>query len=114
MRIRVAVYCRVSTKSEMQQHSLGTQRDYYEKLVKSTEKYTLAGIYIDVANGVSKKGRTAFNSLLKACKKKKIYLIIIKSISRFARNILDFLQTIRDLKDWGVDVYFESEKILLS
>lgn len=48
MKIRVAVYCRVSTKSETQQHSLGAQRECYEKLVQSTEKYTLAGIYIDV------------------------------------------------------------------
>lgn len=59
MKIRVAVYCRVSTKSETQQHSLGAQRECYEKLVQSTEKYTLAGIYIDVTSGVSKKGRTA-------------------------------------------------------
>ncbi|MBS1400192.1 MAG: recombinase family protein [Clostridia bacterium] len=114
MKIRVAVYCRVSTKSEMQQHRLGAQREYYEKLISSSDKYTLAGIYTDIASGVSKKGRTAFNSLLKACKKKKIDLILTKSISRFARNTLDFLQTIRDLKDWGVDVYFESEQILLS
>lgn len=78
MKIRVAVYCRVSTKSEIQQHSLGAQREYYEKLVQSTEKYTLAGIYIDVASGVSKKGRTAFNALLKACRKKKIDLILTK------------------------------------
>lgn len=77
MKIRVAVYCRVSTKSETQQHSLGAQRECYEKLVQLTEKYTLAGIYIDVTSGVSKKGRTAFNALLKACRKKKIFCLFI-------------------------------------
>lgn len=114
MPIRVAIYCRVSTKTEMQQHSLGIQKSYYEKLIKLSENYILVGMYIETASGVSKKNRKKFNAMMRACRKKKIDLIITKSISRFARNALDFLETIRELKSLGVDVYFESERIRLS
>lgn len=114
MPIRVAIYCRVSTETEIQQHSLGVQKAYYENYIRAHENFVLVGMYIETASGVSIKKRKQFKAMMRACKKKKIDLIITKSISRFARNALDFLQTIRELKDLGVDVIFESEQIRLS
>lgn len=114
MPIRVAIYCRVSTETEIQQHSLGVQKAYHENYIRAHENFVLVGMYIETASGVSIKKRKQFKAMMRACKKKKIDLIITKSISRFARNALDFLQTIRELKDLGVDVIFESEQIRLS
>lgn len=78
------------------------------------ENCLLVGIYADIASGVNKKKRIQFNRLIKDCKKKKIDIIVTKSISRFARNTVDFLEVIRMLKKVNVDVYFENEKVLLS
>ena len=114
MPIRVAIYCRVSTETEIQQHSLGVQKAYYENYIRAHENFVLAGMYIETASGVSIKKRKQFKAMMRACRKKKIDLIITKSISRFARNALDFLQTIRELKALGVDVISESEQIRLS
>ena len=111
---RVVVYCRVSTKEELQQHSLKAQQEYYEKWVKENKDYILVGMYVDIASGLKKKGRVQFDKMLKECKRKRVDLIVTKSISRFARNTLDFLKTIRKLKRIGVDIYFENEKIWLS
>lgn len=108
---RVVVYCRVSTKEELQQHSLKAQQEYYEKWVKENKDYILVGMYVDIASGLKKKGRVQFDKMLKECKRKRVDLIVTKSISRFARNTLDFLKTIRKLKRIGVDIYFENEKI---
>ena len=111
---RVAVYCRVSSNSDEQKSSLQAQQEYYSKVIMNDEKCLLVGIYTDIASGVDKKKRTQFNKLIKDCKKKKIDIIVTKSISRFARNTLDFLEVIRMLKELNVDVYFENEKIWLS
>ncbi len=112
--MRVAVYCRVSTKEDMQQHSLQEQENYYRGLFSVDNKYTLVGIYADTASGLSKKSRPSFNKMIRDCKRGKIDLIVTKSISRFSRNVLEFLQTIRELKSRGIDVWFETQKILLS
>lgn len=111
---RVAIYCRVSTQSEMQQHSLEAQIKYYSDFIRLIKEYELVGIFTDVGSGLNTKSRTEFNKLIRACKKGKVDLIITKSISRFARNTLDFLEVLHMLKEKGVDVYFENEKILLS
>lgn len=111
---RVAVYCRVSTKEELQQHSLKAQQEYCEKWVKENNGYILVGMYVDIASGLKKKRRVQFEKMLKDCKRKRIDLIVTKSISRFARNTVDVLKTIRKLKSKGVDVYFENEHIWLS
>lgn len=111
---RVAIYCRVSTQSEMQQHSLEAQIKYYSDFIRLIKEYELVGIYTDVGSGLNAKSRTEFNKMIWACKKGKVDLIITKSISRFARNTLDFLKVLHMLKEKGVDVYFENEKILLS
>lgn len=111
---KVAIYCRVSTKSEIQQHSLETQIKYYSDFIRLIKEYELVGIYTDVGSGLNTKSRTEFNKLIRACKRGRVDLIITKSISRFARNTLDFLEVLHMLKEKGVDVYFENEKILLS
>lgn len=111
---RVAVYCRVSTHEELQQHSLKAQREYYEKLLALFPEHKLVGIYAETKSGLNKKKRNQFEKLIKDCRRKKVDVIITKSVSRFARNVLDFLPVIRKLKNIGVDVYFENEKILLS
>lgn len=111
---RVAVYCRVSSNSDEQKSSLQAQQEYYSNQVIKNENCLLVGIYADIASGVNKKKRVQFNKLIKDCKKRKIDIIVTKSISRFARNTVDFLEAIRMLKELNVDVYFENEKIWLS
>ncbi len=113
MKKRVTAYCRVSTKKEIQLYSLEAQKQYYKNLIESNEDFIFVGIYADTASGLKKKDRVQFGKLLKDCKKKKIDIIYTKSISRFTRNTLDFLEDIRKLKKMGVDVYFENERIWL-
>ncbi len=113
MKRKVAAYCRVSTKKEIQLYSLEAQKQYYKNLIESNEEFVFVGIYADTATGLKKKDRVQFAKLLKDCKKKKIDIIYTKSISRFARNTLDFLEVIRKLKKMGVNVYFENERIWL-
>lgn len=110
---RVAVYCRVSTKEEMQLNSLKAQKEYYAKTAMLLG-YELVGIYADISSGLQTKKRLQFETLLKDCRKNKVDIIITKSIVRFARNTVDFLSVIRELKELRVDIYFENEKILLS
>ena len=111
---KVAVYCRISSNSDEQKSSLQAQQEYYSNAVIKNENCLLVGIYADIASGVNKKKRVQFNKLIKDCKKGKIDIIVTKSISRFARNTLDFLEVIRMLKELNIDVYFENEKIWLS
>ena len=72
MPIRVAIYCRVSTETEIQQHSLGVQKAYYENYIRAHENFVLAGMYIETASGVSIKKRKQFKTMMRACRKKKI------------------------------------------
>lgn len=111
MSVRVAVYCCISAQTEMRQHSLDCQRNYYNKIACSNNNFELVGVYVETASGLNKKRRKKFNVMMKACRQKKIDFIVTKSISRFARNTLKFLETIRELKDLGIDVYFESEHL---
>ncbi|WP_279026646.1 recombinase family protein, partial [Gemmiger formicilis] len=89
-KMRVAAYCRVSTEEEEQQGSFETQKLYYTEKINSTSEWELAGIYADDGiSGIHTKKRDGFNQMIQDCKKKKIDLILTKSISRFARNTLD-------------------------
>ncbi len=111
---RVAAYCRVSTDEEQQLVSFKTQVAYYTYLILKNKDWELAGIYADQGlSGTSMKNRTEFNKMLDNCKKGKIDLIIIKSISRFSRNYTDTISTIRMLKalPHPVYCYFEKENI---
>lgn len=111
-RIRVAAYCRVSTESDEQLNSLSVQRKYFEELITSHDDWEYAGIYYDEGiTGTSIKKRAGFNSMISDALAGKIDMIIVKSISRFARNTVDSLQTIRTLREKGIKVYFEKEAI---
>lgn len=112
--LRTAVYCRISTDEDTQQHSLEFQKEYYESYINEDPDYVFSGIYVDIASGTNCRKRLQFTKMIQDCRKRKINIIFTKSISRFARNSFDFLTTIRELKALGVDVYFETEKILLS
>ncbi len=83
--IRVAAYCRVSTDQEEQLNSYQVQIAYYTDLINKKKEWTLAGIFVDEGiSGTQTKKRTEFNRMIRMCRKKKIDLVITKSISRFA------------------------------
>lgn len=113
-RLRAAAYCRVSSNKHIQLQSLEAQKKYYENYFKSNPQYEYIGIYADVASAIKSTTRKAFSRMINDCKKGKIDIIFIKSISRFSRDTYDFLITIRKLKEMGVDVYFQNEDLLLS
>ena len=110
--LRVAAYCRVSTKQEEQLNSYENQVQHYTKRINSENGWTLEGIYADKGiSGTSVKNRDEFNRMIRRCKQGKIDMIITKSIARFARNTVDCLKYVRLLNDLGVDVYFEEQGI---
>ena len=110
--LRVAAYCSVSTEQEEQQNSYQVQIAYYTDLINRKKEWTLAGIFADEGiSGTQTKKRTEFNRMIRMCKNKKIDLVITKSISRFARNTVDCLEYVRQLKDLGIGVVFEKENI---
>ena len=109
---RVAAYARVSTGSEQQQSSIEAQQDYYIKLIDFRLDWTFAGLYIDDGvSGTRTEHREGFNQMIQDALAGKIDLIVTKSISRFARNTVDSLSTIRLLKEHGVEIFFEKENI---
>ena len=111
-RRRVAAYARVSTDSEDQQTSYESQISYYTGYIKSRSDWDFAGVYTDEGiTGTNTKRREGFKAMVAAALDGNIDLIVTKSVSRFARNTVDSLTTIRDLKDAGVEVYFEKENI---
>ena len=112
VRRRVAAYARVSTESEEQATSYDAQIDYYTQYIKAHEDWEFVRVYPDDGiSGLSTKGRSHFNEMVDDALAGKIDLIITKSVSRFARNTVDSLTTIRKLKDVGCEVYFEKENI---
>ncbi|MEG1407242.1 MAG: recombinase family protein [Ruthenibacterium sp.] len=111
-KLRVAAYCRVSTEEEEQQHSFETQVAYYTEKIATHPDWTLAGVFADDGiSGVRAKKRNQFLEMIDLCRRKKIDLIITKSISRFARNTLDCIKYVRELKELGVSIQFEKEGI---
>ncbi len=107
-KIRVAAYCRVSTASEEQLVSLAAQKAHYENYIKSNDDWEFAGLYYDEGiTGTKKEKRDGLLSMVAACERGTIDMIITKSISRFARNTLDCLKYIRQLKDMNIPVLFE-------
>lgn len=108
----VAAYARVSTNSFEQENSLEAQKDYYQKYIQSHKYWNFVGIYSDEGiSGLGTKNRIGFNSLIDDALAGKIDLIITKSISRFARNVVDTLTAIRKLKSNNVEVFFEKKSI---
>ncbi len=108
---RVAAYARVSSGKDAMLHSLSAQVSYYSKLIQSHNGWEYAGVYADEALTGTKESRENFQRLLTDCRSGKIDMVITKSISRFARNTVTLLQTVRELKALGVDVYFEEQNI---
>ena len=110
--LRVAAYCRVSTDDEEQLTSYEAQQEYYTDKIMTNKEWTMAGIFADEGiSGTSARKRPEFLRMIRMCKQKKIDLILVKSISRFARNTVDCLNYIRILKELGIAVYFEKENI---
>ena len=110
--LRVAAYCRVSTDDEEQLTSYEAQQEYYTDKIMTNKEWTMAGIFADEGiTGTSARKRPEFLRMIRMCKQKKIDLILVKSISRFARNTVDCLNYIRMLKELGIAVYFEKENI---
>jgi DNA invertase Pin-like site-specific DNA recombinase len=110
-RLKVAAYCRVSTKYEEQSTSLESQIRYYEEKIQSNPDWEFAGTYAESVSGVNFKKRDEWNRMMADCRKGKIDLIITKSISRFGRNTLPFLRSVNELAEKGITVYFENENI---
>lgn len=109
---RVEAYARVSTDQEEQATSYQTQIDYYTAHIQSRADWAFAGMYADEGiSGTSTKHRDGFQAMIADALSGKIDLIITKSVSRFARNTVDSLTTVRQLKDAGVEVFFEKENI---
>lgn len=109
---RVAAYCRVSTLSEEQETSLLAQQDYYYNYILSRDDWEYVNVYYDDGiSGLSFHNREGFNRMIDDAMSGRIDLILTKSLSRFARNTVDTLVTIRKLKAKGVEVYFEKEDI---
>ena len=108
--LRVCAYCRVSTDNIEQTTSYEFQRQEYTEKIQSQEKWTLVDIYADEGiSGTSMLHRDDFNRMIRDCKAKKIDLILVKSVSRFARNVVDCLSTVEMLQELNppVRVIFE-------
>lgn len=111
-KLKVAAYCRVSTDSEEQATSYDAQVEHYTEFIKKNSEWEFVGIYADDGiSGTNTKKREEFNRMIEDCMAGKIDMVITKSISRFARNTLDCLKFIRQLKEKNIPVFFEKENI---
>lgn len=108
---RVAAYSRVSNGKDAMLHSLSAQVSYYSKLIQNHEGWLYCGVYADEALTGTKENRDNFQRLIEDCRAGKIDLVITKSISRFARNTVTLLNTVRELKLLGIGVIFEEQNI---
>ena len=107
---RVAAYARVSSGKDAMLHSLSAQVSYYSDYIQNNG-WEYAGVYADEAITGTKDKRDGFQKLLTECRNGNVDMVITKSISRFARNTITLLTTVRELKELGVDVYFEEQNI---
>ncbi len=111
-RLKVAAYCRVSTDEEEQENSYEAQIGYYTEKIQTNTEWTFAGIFADEGiSGTQAKKRPEFLKMIRLCRQRKIDLILTKSLSRFARNTVDSLKYIRELKALGIAIIFEKENI---
>ena len=112
VRRKVVGYARVSTDSEEQQTSYEAQVSYYTEYIQKRVDWEFAGVYTDQGiSATNTKHRDGFNRMIADALNGKIDLIVTKSVSRFARNTVDSLTTVRKLKEKGVEFYFEKENI---
>ena len=110
-RLRVAAYARVSCGKDEMLHSLAAQISFYSNLIQSNPEWEYVGVYADEAETGTKGSRPEFQRLITDCRADRIDLVITKAISRFARNTVTLLETVRELKDLGVGVYFEEQNL---
>lgn len=108
---KVAAYARVSSGKDEMLHSLAAQVSHYSDYIQRQPGWFYIGVYADEAVTGTKDNRPEFKRLLADCRSRKIDLVLTKSISRFARNTVDLLETVRELKSLGVDVFFEEQNI---
>lgn len=108
---RVAAYCRVSSGKDAMLHSLSAQVSHYSELIQRRPGWAYAGVYADEALTGTKDDRPEFQRLLADCRAGKIDRVLTKSVSRFARNTVTLLETVRELKELGVAVYYEEQNI---
>ena len=108
---RVAAYARVSSAKDAMLHSLSTQVSYYNNFIQQHPGWIFCGVYADEGITGTKAERANFQRMLADCRAGKIDLVVTKSISRFSRNTVTLLETVRELKNLGVDVYFEEQNI---
>ena len=108
---RVAAYARVSSGKDAMLHSLSAQVSHYSSFIQNHGDWIYAGVYADEAKTGTKDSRENFQRLIADCRAGKIDMVITKSISRFARNTVTLLQTVRDFKAWEVDIFFEEQNI---
>ena len=109
--MNVAAYARVSMEKETMLHSFSAQVSYYSEKIQKHPGWSYAGVYADKALTGTKSERPEFQRLLADCRAGKIDLVLTKSISRFARNTVTLLETVRELKALGIDVFFEEQNI---
>ena len=108
---RVAAYARVSSAKDAMHHSLSAQISYYTDLICRNPGWVCAGVFADEAVTGTRDTREGFQQLLSACREGRVDAVITKSISRFARNTVTLLETVRELKALGIDVFFEEQNV---
>ena len=109
---KVAVYIRVSNSSSQMLHSLKMQEEYYQAMIRENKDWECAGVYADAGiSGMNIEKRAGFQRMIQDCKNGKIDKILVKSVSRFARNTVDLLRVVRMLKTWEISVWFEEQKL---
>ena len=109
--VRVAAYARVSSDKDAMLHSLSSQVSYFSKMIQSHDSWKYVGVYSDEGMTGTKSNRQGFIKMIEDAKAGKIDVIVTKSLSRFARNTVDCLKTIREMKAINVDIFFEEQNI---
>lgn len=110
-KLKVAAYCRVSTKFESQQSSIDLQISHYKNFIQSNPQWEYAGVYFDYGSGLRQTGRSNLENMINRACAGEIDYILIKFLSRLSRNVLDTLIIIRKLKERGINMYFENENL---
>ena len=108
---RVAAYCRVSTLREQQEESFEMQRQYYQDMILTRPDWKLVRLYLDRRSATKVKNRPGFQKMLADAEAKKLDLILCKSVSRFARNIVDCQKYVRRFQTLGITIFFEEQNI---
>ena len=110
-RKRVAAYARVSVERDRTKHSLSAQVSYFSGLIQKNPEWEYVGVYADLGQTGTTDSRKEWKRMLADCEDGKIDIILVKGISRFARNTVDLLETVRRLKELSIEVRFEKENI---